>query len=244
MILSERTVRHSAGIFPYLQVDFEKSDSEVIDQATKNAMHLSEKVQASDPAGVKREKSAIYNRNLAGVLSEVAFRFSVSEVGRRISVGPTFANPQFVLAKDQIDVVVTGKGGPRTVEIRSSGFYKTSLERVFNGAFSIIGWYTTAKKPGETRKDFYTQMVYHFDSTKTEENVESGLSIIFASGASKELLKESGFDTDLKQYGATYRVINPLVKGIPPIDIVKMILASEVQDLDCSSHRAFPQSVD
>ncbi len=224
MILSEKTIKYANATFPYLEIGFEESDSEVIDMARKNAMLLSEKVHPDDPAGVKRDKETIYNRNLAGTLSEVAFRFSVTQLGRELNSNPTFAKPEFVPSKDQIDVVVTGTGGPRTVEIRSSGYYKTSLKRVFTGAFSIIGWYTTMSKPGERRKDFYVQMVYGFDATQTESIVERDLSIIFAGGATQELLEQRGYDTDLKQYRARYRVINPIVKGIAPKEIIKLML--------------------
>lgn len=113
-----------------------------------------------------------------------------------------------------IDIMINYNRKSLSLEIRSSFSYKTTLERIFTGAFSILGWYTTRSKPKETPKDVYICVVYHFWPGHIRERADdNNLHVFIAGGATKELMKLKGKDKNLKMRGATYRIINPIIEG-------------------------------
>jgi len=221
LILNDKRLVWNGAAFDYLEIEFAKND-QVFEKAIVQAKDLSEKVNPHDPSAVRRLKETIYNRTLAGVLSEIAFRYAISEVGAGKNF--SFGKSQFTNAAEQIDVALITREEKRTIEVRSSGWYLTSLERVFTGAFSVIGWYVTRTKLAEKKKDFYVQMLYNFDSSTTEMQLTREVVILFAAGATRALLEEKGKDSDLKQLKATYRVINPLVAAIEPHRLIQLML--------------------
>jgi len=131
----------------------------------------------------------------------------------------------------QIDFLLEVNGKKKSIEVRSSFSYKTNFPRLFGiplihgkGAFSIIGWYETQHKPLEEKKDYYVFAVHFYHPTEIREKCRNEVTVYIAGAASKMTLEKEGYDDSLKQRGAKFRVINPLIKVPNPICVINEML--------------------
>lgn len=204
--------------YEYIEISLIGDDALLIEELKQRAVDLARVVRPEDPGGWRRDDYTKYCRCLVGVIAEAAFRHCVIAFGECKHI--RFEHPQFGSLYDQIDIRLTVDERPLQVEVRSSCSYKMSLERVFTGAFSIIGWYKTLTKPSEKPKDYYAQIVYYFDANEVEKQLEKGLVLHFVGGASRQLLESSGQWDSLRKLGASYRVIRPIVIGTEPRELI------------------------
>lgn len=133
----------------------------------------------------------------------------------------------------QVDIAVTNRLNNKSVsiEVRSS-IVKKSLEYdtcVYNQDQSLVGSYSTENKTYEVIKDFYITVLFRSNINMFKDS--SGKSIPnwriindkqvnksdiiadISGGASKYLLKEIGQHDNLKQDGADYRNIKPIIRA-------------------------------
>lgn len=69
-------------------------------------------------------------------------------------------------------------------------------------------------------KEYYAQIVFLFDALEIEKRLEKGLVLYFVGGASHKLLTDDGEWSNLRQLGAEYRIIKPIVKGQEPRKLI------------------------
>ncbi len=218
MLAESKELRYDGKTFEYIQVSFSNDDAVLVEELKERALQLSNVVRPEDLGGWHRDDYTKYCRCLVGVIAESAFRLCVMKFSGSSNI--RFNHLQIGSSLEQIDVRVVVGERPVEVEVRSSCSYKTSFERVFTGAFSIIGWYRTSTKRSEKIKDYYVQVVFLFDSAEIEKQLEQGLVLYFAAGASRKLLEAIGEWSDLDQPGAEFRIIKPIVKGQEPRKLI------------------------
>jgi hypothetical protein len=168
------------------------------------------------PGARKRSDEERFDKCLGGAIAE---RIVIYYITKNLCEHGIKAEIQTNLMVDEegqdIDITLNYNEKSVSLEVRSSFSYKTTLQRIFTGAFSILGWYTTSLKPKETHKDVYITVVYHFWPGHIRERADNNnLRVFIAGGATKELMASKGKDKHLKMKGATYRVINPILEGM------------------------------
>ena len=127
---------------------------------------------------------------------------------------------EFVNYEQHVDIVITGNGNEITLEVRSSFLYATRRSIVCR-LHGVIGPYSTAVKPGEKPKDFY---LYAFiNEAIADFSFERQHTLFFASGASHQMFLEKGEQRNLKQKGASYLLIVPMVEAMDAIEVVDAI---------------------
>ena len=201
--------------FTILNISYNSvDDSSLIDELKANAKILADQVDPHGPDGEERDYNTIYVMNLGSLLSEEGIKRIVQKYIDEHSIDAKILDSSyFPTSLKQIDLKMEINGKQKDVEIRASYSYKTTFERLFTGAFSIIGPYTTSFKPKEVVKDFYIFLIhyYHFDTL--EEKLENTLTVHFFGGADPKLFNNVGQWKQLKQKGAYYCVINPIIKA-------------------------------
>lgn len=187
------------------------------------AAELSQKVNVHDPSNKIRDQKERYIKGLGGTLAEYAVRkyIDIEASKQNLKVNISSKDESYM---GQIDLLIEVNGKKKTLEVRSSFFYKTSFTRLFNVA-SIIGWYKTQSKPGEYKKDFYLFVIHFYNPRDIEDLLKREFVFYIMGGAPKELLNNVGEDTFLEQEGATYRTIKPITKGRDAVDIFNEILS-------------------
>lgn len=75
----------------------------------------------------------------------------------------------------------------------------------------------SANKARELVKDFYITVVFNFSQDIMYQKMVSGelIPLQLAAGCSREFLEKYGRIDSLKNKGAKYLVIKPLIKGLP-----------------------------
>lgn len=202
------------------------------DQITKEALKYAEKshddVSVFSPEGRPRDKNERLQKCFGGALAENVVRHHLSEILGDEGPKPTIKSNMMVHSTGQdIDVSIVDEGVSIEIEVRSSFSYRTTFERLFTGAFSIIGPYTTSTKPSEEPKDYYITVVYHsFRPSEIFEKLEKdGIEIHICGGAPQQVFFDRKQKRTLKQSGADYFIINPIIEALDYSEIDKMILA-------------------
>ena len=103
------------------------------------------------------------------------------------------------------------------LEVRSSFYYAYYLRNVIGKHFKTLGPYSTARKPGETVKDFYLQGVL-----RQNFNIRDNHTLYFTGGAPGHWFIERDQVDSLEQDGAEYLVI-PMIEGMDAMEIVSAI---------------------
>ena len=135
--------------------------------------------------------------------------------------GDAFAEPVQGISRlrgsfNQIDIAVrrrsTGKSA--TIEVRSSNIFKTNTVEVYNRDQSLVGWYATSYKAGEIRKDYYITLYFRHsqDSLQAIMQKRLPLTVQIAAGASRAFIEQYGADDNLKQGGAQFRGVKPIIR--------------------------------
>lgn len=215
-----------------------ESDKQVLDGLIDEAAELAGIVNPFGPDGRLRSTGVRFNKNLGGLLAERAFREYVDGLINKKNLNVRIKEISELkeevvgnISWNQIDLILEVNGMIKTMEIRSSFSYKTSLRRLFGfplindkGAFSIIGWYTHTHKPIEEKKDYYIFCIHYYHPDNILVLCQDEIEVYIAGAASKETLEKKGYNSDLKQRGASFRIINPLRSVPDPVKVINDIL--------------------
>ena len=197
-------------------IDPNGEDAERVNQLlTKARQHGA---SAHSPSGRIRSPEELIKKRYLGFLSEdlIAEHLQL-ELGPEINV----SNKDFETHDDHVDIEIHAGGKTINVEVRSS-FPYSRLDRVVCVIYDVIGPYSTARKSGESLKDFY---LYAFINEAVEKfSFQREHTLYFAAGAPNEwfFMKEKVRPDDLKQEGADYLLI-PIVKAMDAVEVVKEI---------------------
>ena len=209
--------------FKFVAIKLNSStDEELIRSIKSEAKELSKKVNTYDPSHNARTDEEKYRSSLGGVLAEYAVKKYIND--ECVKRGLVFELSSKYIGTDQIDLILEVNGKKKNIEVRSSFFYKTTFDRLFSGAASIIGWYKTKVKHDEIKKDFYLFVIHFCAPEEIDKLLEKEVTFYIMGGASKELLEKIGTYSFLKQEGAEYCIINPVTNGEDAEKILNDIL--------------------
>ncbi len=229
-----RLVRRKIEGYEYIHAFYTyKDDKDVIDSILEKAYNLSGKVNPHSSGGNYREENIRINKLTGGLLLEhavtEAFKIVSERNNKKFEISSSsFEQDQSLesMGFNQVDLELDIDGKKVQVEIRSSFSYKTTVNRLFGfplkndrGAFSLIGWYKSANKPMEVKKDYYIFGIHFYNPSLVIDKVKNQVEVMIVTGASKETLEKIGFDDNLRQQDAVFRIINP-IKDAPEVSTV------------------------
>jgi hypothetical protein len=214
------------------------TDKEILDSILAKAEVLNEKVNTHSSGGEVRSSEIRINKLAGGLLVEHAFLKLITNLAEKYTVpfevlGSTFSQEGDLesMGFNQIDLSVLLKKKKLEMEVRSSYSYKTSFERLLGfplkndkGAFSLIGWYVSKNKPNEVKKDFYIFGIHYYKPSETIQKLKTSVAINIVAIASKETLEALGYDDNLKQEGALFRIINPINSISDVVTVLKKLI--------------------
>ena len=196
-------------------VGFEISPSE--DRIHINKARAEAREHGGDPhntAGEMRtEDEQFIKRYLGALMENLLVEYLQSELGHGIHV----VKKPFETYEKHVDIEIHWDGNMTPLEVRSSFYYARYLRNVIGKHFKTLGPYSTARKPGETVKDFYFQGVL-----RQNFNIEDIHTPYFTGGAPGHWFLERGTVSTLKQDGAEYLVL-PMLEGMDAMEIVNAI---------------------
>lgn len=218
--------------YEYVNVKFIYSeDKEIIDELIKKAKELSDKVSPYDPGKNFRTANTRLKKNIGGLLAEKAFECYLNYLIKNNNLNAKIINitdlQEITVGNqswNQIDLSIDVNGTVKTIEIRSSFSYKTKFERLFKGAFSLIGWYTHSYKPIEEKKDYYILGIHYYHPDKINDLCKNEVIVHIAGAASKNTLEDKGYNDNLRQAGANFRIIKPLINVPDPVTTIRRLL--------------------
>lgn len=209
--------------FKFIEYTITKNDAIYIDSFSK-ALELAPKMNKHAPDGTVRSDEEIFANCFAGCIAENAVIYRVNDFAR-------FRNKENVVAEatsfdkkmddDQVDILVRGENAEFTIEVRSSyGNVQNNIRR-YKEWFSIVGNYVSANKGRELQKDYYITVIFNFSQETMLKKIKTKEDISFqiAAGCDKDFLQKYGRIDSLKNNGATYKVIKPLING-KPVNVV------------------------
>lgn len=165
-------------------------------------------------AGEMRTKDEQLIKRYLGALTEnLLIEHLQSELGHGVHV----VKKPFETYEKHVDIEIHWDGNMTPLEVRSSFYYAYYLRNVIGKHFKTLGPYCTARKPGETVKDFYLQGVL-----RQNFNIEDIHTLYFTGGAPGRWFLERGTVSTLKQDGAEYLVL-PMLEGMDATEIVNSI---------------------
>lgn len=199
--------------YNYVSVKFNvNEDKEILSRIKEKAKEDAIKVNKKSQAGKIREEDLIGYNNLGGVLAEEVVKVYLNYKAKENNLNVNIFSPQFTGYFEHRDIKVDINGKIKTIEVRSSFQYKTTLQRVFTGAFSLIGGYITSYKREEPEKDFYIQVIHTYENPEILNKIDNEIEALIIGGGAKALFEEMGEKRFLKQERAEYLVINPINK--------------------------------
>lgn len=181
----------------------------------------------NNPSGNTRSKSTIRNKVIYGKLAELFLKEIIDEEIKKQNI-----NGRILESNDETvsfdfethsDIELDRDGEKYIIEVRSSFPYRP-IPEVIKVHFDILGWYTTANKSKEEPKDFYMRILFPFPEQEMQEKIEHGFDLCFVGGATRDLLNSKGVWKNLKQRGATYRVIQPICAALDSKQMLDEIL--------------------
>jgi len=209
--------KHNLEGYSYVSITLTAiEDKEILDKIKERAKEDAKNVNKRAPNGDIRPDELITYNNLGGVLAEEVVKLYLKEEAKSNNLSIKIYSPPFAGYLDHRDIKIEINGKTKTIEVRSSFQYKTSLQRVFTGAFSLIGQYVTSYKRPEPEKDFYIQVIHRYENPEIIKKIEDSVEVLIMGGGSKELFSKIGEKRFLKQDKAEYLVINPVnqTKGV------------------------------
>lgn len=212
--------------FVYYSVSYDiNHDKKMMDIFETKAKELANNVNPADPSGQVRTPDVLYTKALGGIIAEHSVRALIEYTAKKYKINVEFQELSFSNSLEQLDLVLKVGGKIKKIEIRSSFSYKTSFERIFEGAFSIIGPYITQTKGRELEKDFYIFVLHFYAPTLLEHGIKSDIMCYVIGGASIETLKKIGTIASLKQGSMTkYRTIKPIINATDANQLLADIL--------------------
>jgi len=209
MIISKKYIDNYDYILITLSA---KYDKEIIDRIKEKAETDAKNVNKKSPNGQIRSEELIKYNNLGGAIAEEIVKIYLIEEAQKSNIKVNIFSPPFTGHLEHRDIKIEINGKIKTLEVRSSFQYKTTLQRVFTGAFSLIGPYITSFKSKEPEKDFYLQVIHRYENPEITKKIDSEVEVFIIGGGSTELFQLLGEKRYLKQEGAEYLVINPVNK--------------------------------
>lgn len=203
--------------FKFIEYSITKDD-ELYRISYEKARELAPRMNRHAPDGTVRTDEEIFANCFAGCIAENAVIYRINdfaEFRHRHNInahGTTFDKDQ---DEDQVDVVVESGNNRLTIEVRSSYGNVQNNTRRYKEWFSIVGNYVSANKGRELQKDYYITVIFNFSQEimlRKVKNLEE-ISFQIAAGCSREFLQEHGEIDNLKNNGAVYKVIKPLING-------------------------------
>lgn len=211
----------------------QKEDKEILSKIMDKAEEDARKVNKKSPDGKVRREELIGYNNLGGCLAEEVVKTYIGKIAKENNIEVKIYSPPFTGHFEHRDIIVEVNGKIKTIEVRSSFQYRTTLQRVFEGAFSLIGNYITSYKRKEPEKDFYIQVIHRYVNPEIMDKIKEEIEAFIIGGGSKELFGKIGEKRFLKQEGAEYLVINPInkTKGVNALakEILEIKTKSEVK---------------
>ena len=196
-------------------IDRTGADREVVNQALTEA--FGHGADPHDTAGQLRNPSRLLKTRYLGVLAE---NLLMRHLRDKLGAGVSVESRDFVDYSQHVDIEINRNGRSTTLEVRSSFLFARPQSIVCN-LHGVIGPYSTGRKPGESPKDFY---LYAFINVAIDRfNMQAEHTLFFASGAPYQMFIEKGERRNLKQEGADYLLIVPMVNAMDAIEIVDAI---------------------
>lgn len=208
-----------------------ESNDKIYQYALDKAPKLAKEMNVYSPSGEKRDEKTILANCFAGCIAEAAMIRRVNtyakELKKSVQAKPTEFDKN--RDEDQIDILIYDKNNdmipPISMEVRSSyGAVQNNLKR-YTEWFSIIGNYTSKNKGRELVKDYYATVIFNFPQEYMYRKMIKRQPIYFqlAAGCSREFLKENGKIDNLKNKGAKYMIIKPLIQGYSVNKVIDQI---------------------
>ncbi|WEZ71220.1 hypothetical protein [Bacillus altitudinis] len=226
------------GKTEHLIVEYNLQETDIIYQtALQKALVLAEQLNPNGPDGKLRPIEKRETMAFTGAIAELVVLDYLNECFKSVvPQGDVVASPVPGILKtknsfNQIDIQVSKKssGKSATIEVRSSNTFKKNTYEMYNQDQSLVGWYVTANKSKEIKKDFYI-MLYFRHSADALQDIMQGkkpLTVQVAAGASKAFIEQNGTNSSLKMgSSAQYCIINPIVKAYPVKEVAKQIAQS------------------
>ena len=203
--------------FKFIEYTITKYDEMYINSYNK-AKELAPQMNKHAPDGTVRNDEEIFANCFAGCIAENAVIDRINEFAVFLHKdGVNAHGTHFDKQKDddQVDVVVQNGDTEYTIEVRSSyGIVQNNIRR-YKEWFSIVGNYVSANKGRELQKDYYITVIFNFSQETMLCKIRNMEDISFqiAAGCDREFLQRYGKLDNLKNKGATYKVIKPLIAG-------------------------------
>lgn len=212
--------------FKYIEYTIFPID-EIYRESLEKAEILAPQMNRHAPDGRVRSFEEILYKCAAGCIAEKIVIFFINNMADYCNMNVSAHEVAFDrdVDNDQVDVVVESQFSAVKIEVRSSFARVPNDQKRYCEWFSIVGYYTSANKAREVAKDYYITVIFNGEKDHIIECLRSNepVTVQIAAGCSKEYLKENGMVDSLKNRGATYRVIKPLINGVPVSILAKEI---------------------
>jgi len=203
--------KQNLGDYDYVLITLKSDkDEEIISKIKQKAKEDALKVNKKDTSGQIRGEELIRYNNLGGALAEEIVKIYLKNKSKENNIDAKIYSPPFTGHLEHRDIIVEVGGKIKTIEVRSSFQYKTTLQRIFTGAFSLLASYTASYKGEEPEKDFYIQVIHRYENPEILNKIDDEVEVFIVGGGSKDLFKKIGIKDNLKQRGANYLKINPI----------------------------------
>ena len=208
---------------------FDKKDDELANAINSGKTQAS-LVNRKDPGGRIRSKDELELSNIRGKLTEYCTEHLFQNELRKRGISGELEKSETLESTiegvTQIDLTLILDDKTYEIETRSS-CVKNGIDFGINSGFiNLLGWYSTASKPKETKKDFYLMYLFGFDAPDTRFYLDESIDVAFVAGASKAMLQGSlGSDETLRQSGAKYRGIHPICAALDSNQIMDTVFS-------------------
>ena len=222
--------RENRADFKVIEYVIENGDR-IYRYALEKAPKLAQEMNIHAPSGEERDEKKILANCFAGCIAENAliFRFNTyaKECRKHIQAGPTEFDKN--RDEDQVDILVWNRENDKipaaSIEVRSSYGAVQNNRKRYREWFSIVGFYTSENKGRELVKDFYITVIFNFPQEDMYGKMvnREPIHLQLAAGCDSEFLKTHGTIDSLKNKGAKYRVVRPLLAGFPVDEMMDRI---------------------
>ncbi len=197
-------------IYPYLSFNF--TEKEKI-YAIKTALLKSQHTMNENQNGLKRNYFQKFNKQLQGILAEIAVKKILERVADNIDIEviryDEVRTDNFKYSKGEYDLKIKTKSKELIVEVRSSMFYKHLIFENIKKE-PIIGSYTNNVKKAEKPSDLFFRPFIILESSKTIiEGLENNdLKLIIPSACTINHFNKNGYIGKLGQLNTEYNLVN------------------------------------
>lgn len=203
-------------------------DASLIARIKKKALAVSGKVNPKNLGREIRADRDKYIHCLSGIFAEEVVKGYLHKLGVENNLNLEIVEEEFNSYETHIDVKIKLNEVIKTIEVRSSFQYLTSLSNALNGKFALIGIYTHKSKIKEDMKDFHVTVFHRCKPEEFENYLEKfNPETLIIGGISKEDLIKYGKKDEgkFKQQGTEYLEIRP-IKSAPKdtVDLFRNIL--------------------